>query len=130
MKIKATSEKEKGFVLSEILVSMVVLAIAAIGFLQIIQRTANRMHQTKMDFTKTSLAISLLESAIEESAYDEEPVEGVDKASKLNWRIQVLADKEYKSQSSEQPNIKIISVEVWKREDSKLKISSAKWVGR
>ncbi len=127
---KKAGNQENGFILSEILVAMVVLAIAAIGFLQTIQFAASRMHNSKVSHTQTVFALSLMEDAIERDLYDKEGGEGVDKKTKLNWRVVVVPDKNRQSQSSEQPSLKTVSVEVWKTETRKLKLTSMKWSGR
>jgi len=128
---KCTCDKqEDGFILSEMLVAMVVMAIAAIGFLQTVQYAASRMHTAKTGNAQSLLALSLMEDAVQRDIYGKEGGEGYDEKSKLNWRVIVMQDKERQSQSYEQPNIKTITVEVWKTEDKTLKLTSAKWVGR
>jgi Tfp pilus assembly protein PilV len=121
---------EDGFILSEILVAMVVLAIAAIGFLQTVQYAATRMHMAKISNTQITLALSLMEDATQQDLYDIKNGEGFDEKSNQNWRIAVVQDKERQSQSYEQPGIKTITVEVWKTEAKTLKLTSAKWAGR
>lgn len=123
-------KQEDGFILSEILVAMVVLAIAAIGFLQTVQYAATRMHTAKTSSAQTILALSLMEDAAQRDLYDIKNGEGFDEKSNLNWRVVVVQDSGRQSQSYEQPNIKTITVEVWKNEAKKLKLISAKWVGR
>ena len=127
---KKAGNHEDGFILSEMLVAMVVFAIAAIGFLQTIQYAASRMHSSKVDNAQTVLALSLMEDAIERNLYDKKGGEGFDEKSKLNWRVVVVPDKNRQSQSSEQPSLKTVSVEVWKTETRKLKLTSVKWEGR
>ena len=128
---KWTGDKyEDGFILSEMLVAMVVMAIAAIGFLQTVQYAASRMHTVKTENAQTLLALSLMEDAAQWDLYDKKNGEGFDEKSNLNWRVVVIQDKERQSQSYEQPNIKTITVEVWKDEVNNLKLTSAKWRGR
>ena len=127
---KVAGNQEDGFILSEILVAMVVFAIAAIGFLQTIQYAASRMHNAKVNHAQTVLALSLMEDAIERDLYDKKGGEGVDAKTKLNWRVVVVPDKNRLSQSSEQPSLKTVSVEVWKTDTHKLKLTSVKWAGR
>ena len=125
-----STKHEDGFILSEILVAMVVLAIAAIGFLQTVQYAATRMHKAKTHNAQTVLALTLMEEAAERNTYDIKLGEGVDKKSALNWRVIVTPSKEWTSKSSEQPSLKTITVEVWKTETDKLKLTSVKWAGR
>ncbi len=123
-------KQEGGFILSEILVAMIVMAIAAIGFLQTVQYAASRIHAAKTGNAQTLLALSLMEDATERDLYDKENGEGFDEKSNLSWRVVVRQEKERQSQSYEQPNIKTITVEVWNDDANKLKLTSAKWVGR
>lgn len=123
-------KQEDGFILSEILVAMVVLAIAAIGFLQTVQYAATRMHTAKTSNSQMILALSIMEDAAQRDLYDIKNGEGFNEQFNLNWRVIVIQDNKRQSQSYEQPNIKMVTVEVWKSEVKILKITSAKWAGR
>jgi len=125
-----TDRHEDGFILSEILVAMVVMAIAAIGFLQTVQHAATRMQSAKTQNRQTVLALSLMEDAVERGLYDTKNGEGIDEGSALHWSVEVVPDEQRTSQSSEQPALKTITVRVWKTETEKLKITSVKWAGR
>ncbi len=109
---------------------MVVMAIATIGFLQTVQYAATRMHNAKSQNGQMMLAMSLMEDAVERDLFDTKNGDGVDEGSGLNWSVEVTPDKQRVSQGSEQPALKTITVQVWKTETKKLKITSVKWAER
>lgn len=119
---------EDGFVLAELLVAMVVLAIAAIGFLQTMQGSAKRIKSIKTSVVSHALAIDIMNATLSQTHAPQEVQEGRDEDSGLYWRVNVMADKTRETRGAEQPSILILKVEVWKQTQAPFILTSAKWI--
>ncbi len=97
------NNSESGFALAEMLCAMLVLAIASIGFFQIMSDSAFTQSRMADRYERQNLAVQIMTRHQAEAMKAGESINGEDEALGVEWTITATVMRDYRPDNAEQP---------------------------